>query len=60
MLYTTLLTVILTIVPTGTALQPVRLTDIDREAALTHLRAGQEALATERYEAAEREFREAI
>jgi tetratricopeptide (TPR) repeat protein len=37
-----------------------RLAEVDREAAVMHLRAGQEALSTERYEEAEREFREAI
>jgi tetratricopeptide (TPR) repeat protein len=40
--------------------QRVGLAEIDRETALTHLRAGQAALATERYDVAEREFREAI
>jgi tetratricopeptide (TPR) repeat protein len=40
--------------------QQVRLAEIDRQSALTHLRAGQEALARERYDVAEREFREAI
>jgi Flp pilus assembly protein TadD len=40
--------------------QQVRLTEVDRQAALTHLKAGQEALAVERFEEAEREFRAAI
>ena len=42
------------------SVQQVRLAEIDRQSALTHLRAGQEALARERYQEAEREFREAI
>jgi tetratricopeptide (TPR) repeat protein len=40
--------------------QPSPLTDADRRAALTHLTAGQEALAVERFAEAEREFRAAI
>ena len=40
--------------------QQVRLTEIDRQTALTHLRAGQEAMAGERFDDAEREFRAAI
>lgn len=40
--------------------QQVRLEEIERQSALTHLKAGQEALARERYPEAEREFREAI
>ena len=40
--------------------QPARLSEIDRQAALTHLRTGQEALATERFDDAEREFRAAM
>jgi tetratricopeptide (TPR) repeat protein len=60
MLYTILVTVGLSLTTTLTSAQQVRLTEIDRQTALTHLRAGQEAMAVERFEEAEREFRAAI
>jgi Flp pilus assembly protein TadD len=60
MLYTILLIIGLTLPETSASTQQVRLTEVDRQTALTHLRAGQEALATERFEIAEHEFREAI
>jgi tetratricopeptide (TPR) repeat protein len=46
---------------TGTASdQAPQISDADRQLALTHLRAGEDALATERFQEAEREFRAAI
>lgn len=60
MLYTTPLIIGLTLTVTIGSAQQVRLAEVDRQMALTHLRAGQDALATERFDDAEREFRAAI
>jgi tetratricopeptide (TPR) repeat protein len=64
MLYPILLALALTgTVPLGAASPPgqqVRLSEIDRQSALTHLRSGQGALALERFDVAEREFSAAI
>jgi tetratricopeptide (TPR) repeat protein len=43
-----------------TSSQAPRISEADRQLALTHLRAGESALATERFEEAEREFKAAI
>jgi tetratricopeptide (TPR) repeat protein len=54
------LTIGLTLIVTFASAQKVRLSEVDRQTALSHLRAGQEALAGERFDDAEREFGEAI
>ena len=54
------LTLTVTLTTSLASWQQVRLGDVDRQTALTHLRAGQEALTVERFEDAERDFREAI
>jgi tetratricopeptide (TPR) repeat protein len=60
LIFTIPLAIVLTLGVSVASAQRVGLAEVDRQTALTHLRAGQEALATERYEVAEREFREAI
>lgn len=54
------LTLTLTLAANLASGQQVRLAEVDRQTALTHLRDGQEAMATERFDDAEREFRAAI
>ena len=54
------LTLTVTLSAYRSSAQQVRLSEIDRQMALTHLRAGQQAMTVERYEEAEREFRAAI
>jgi tetratricopeptide (TPR) repeat protein len=53
-------TLAMTLATTPASGQQARLPEVDRQTALTHLRAGQDALALERFETAEREFRAAI
>lgn len=53
-------TLTMTLAPALVSGQSARLAEIDRQTALTHLRAGQEAMAEERFDEAEREFRAAI
>jgi tetratricopeptide (TPR) repeat protein len=54
------LTLTLTLASNLASGHQVRLAEVDRQTALTHLRAGQDALAGERFDDAEREFRAAI
>jgi tetratricopeptide (TPR) repeat protein len=60
MRYAVLLTIGLSLTAPLVSGQQVRLAEVDRQEALTHLQAGQEAMARERFEVAEREFRDAI
>ena len=60
MLYALLLTIGLTLIGSFVPPQQRQTDEVDRQEALTHLQAGQEAMARERFEVAEREFREAI
>ena len=53
-------TLTLTLATTLASGQQARLSEIDLQTALTHLRAGQEAMAVEHFDDAEREFRAAI
>ena len=59
MLHALLLTIGLTLIASFVPPQQ-RLDEVDRQQALTHLQAGQAAMARERFEVAEREFRDAI
>jgi tetratricopeptide (TPR) repeat protein len=60
MLHSIPLTIGLTLTINLASAQQIRLAEVDRQTALMHLRAGQEALAVEHFDEAEREFREAI